>query len=280
MRFLRRTHLNVQDNGSFMAIPTPIKASGSHFYKYSSAAHLEWLKVIVLEHELYLPSLTELNDPTDGRPKLAPLREEEMVSFLHTTWCKDNPNASVAAQRREEEIIRYNVHKHGCATLMRGLSSSLNAELKDYRIYSLSKRYDNLGMWAKYAADHSGYCLEFVNEGPLFAHTLEVIYGDSIQMDVTKPEHRSGYWFFCKRQEWSNEEEVRIILLRGQGKKVKIDPRWLTRIILGWHMSKENQAMIREWTKQRVPELTVVSAHYDEVDQAIRLSDIASAIAP
>ena len=187
-----------------MTIPTPIKATGSHFFKYSSAAHLEWLKVMMLEHELYLPSLTELNDPTDGRPKLALLSEEQMVSFLHNAWCKNNPHATISTQTREEAIIRYNVQLHGCATLTRRMSIILNAELKDYRIYSLSKRYDNLALWAKYAADHSGHCLEFVNEGPLFEHALEVIYGDSIQMDVTNPEHRSGYWFFCKRQEWSN----------------------------------------------------------------------------
>jgi hypothetical protein len=126
-----------------------------------------------------------------------------------------------------------------------------------------------MGLWAKYAADHSGYCLEFVNEGPLFEQTLEVIYGESIQMDVTKPKHRTGYWFFCKRQEWSNEEEVRIILPRSQGTKIRIDPRWLKRIILGWHMSENNQTMIREWAKQRLPELTVVNAEYDEVDQAM-----------
>ena len=53
------------------------------------------------------------------------------------------------------------------------MSELLNAELEGYRIYSLSKRYDNLNLWAKYAADHSGYCLEFANEGPLFEHAKE-----------------------------------------------------------------------------------------------------------
>jgi hypothetical protein len=261
------------------SIPTPIKATGSHFYKYSSAAHLEWLKVMMLEHELYLPSLTELNDPRDGRPKLAPLSEEQMVSFLHTAWCNDHPHASYAARMREKAIIRYNVYLYGCAKLMRGLSNILNKELKDYRIYSMSKRYDNLALWAKYAADHSGYCLEFANEDPLFEHTLQVIYGESVQMDVTDPAHRSGYWFFCKRQEWSNEEEVRLVSIRGQSPKVKIKPPWLKRIILGWRMSADNQSMIREWAKQRVPELIVVNAYYDEADQIIKLGDLATATA-
>jgi hypothetical protein len=91
-------------------------------------------------------------------------------------------------------------------------------------------------------------------------------------MDVTNPEHRSGYWFFCKRQEWSNEEEVRLLLPRDKGSKVIIDPRWLTRLILGMHMPDANRTLIREWAKQRKPELAVVSAYYDELYQTLTLS--------
>jgi len=44
-------------------------------------------------------------------------------------------------------------------------------------------------------------------------------------------------------------------------------------------MPEDNQTMIRKWAKQRVPELTVVNAYFDEVDQAIRIADVASATA-
>jgi hypothetical protein len=48
--------------------------------------------------------------------------------------------------------------------------------MEQFRVYSLSRRFDNLSLWPKYAADHSGHCLEFANEGPLFGeHVLEVI---------------------------------------------------------------------------------------------------------
>ncbi len=100
---------------------------------------------------------------------------------------------------------------HGTATLFRIITESLNSELRDYCIYSMSKRYDNLSLWAKYAEDHSGYCLEFVNEGLLFEKTRDVIYEDTFQMGVSNPEHTNGCWFFYKRPEWSNEEEVRLV---------------------------------------------------------------------
>jgi hypothetical protein len=57
--------------------------------------------------------------------------------------------------------------------------------MSKYKVYCLSKRYDNLGLWVKYADDHLGYCLEFVNEGDFFGHAMDVTYGEFAPMDVT-----------------------------------------------------------------------------------------------
>jgi hypothetical protein len=117
--------------GHFMTIPTPIRATAPRLYKYSSLAspeHLERLRVILQEHELYLPNLTQLNDPADGRPRLAPLSEEQMVSFLYEKLLQRRPNLMRAVQQREEAIIRFNVKKYGMESLQRMLTESLNAE--------------------------------------------------------------------------------------------------------------------------------------------------------
>jgi len=256
------------------AIPLPPKATIPLFYKYSSLAtpeHLERLCVVIQKHELYLPNLDQLNDPADGRPRLAPLTEEQMSSFLCSKLAQRSPHLSLAELAREREIIFYNVKLHGTEPLQRILTNSLHSELKDYRIYSMSKRYNNLSLWAKNAGDHSGYCLEFVKEGPLFDTARDVMYEDSLQMDVNNPSHTNGFWFFCKRPEWSNEEEVRLVLPRGKGSKVKINPRWLKRLILGKSVSEQNERVIRAWARQRVPDLAVVKARYDSVEQTIKI---------
>ena len=54
-----------------MPLPAPRKSTATYFYKYSSPAHLEWLRDILLKHELYLPNLRELNDNNYGLPHLA-----------------------------------------------------------------------------------------------------------------------------------------------------------------------------------------------------------------
>ena len=173
-------------------IPEPLRAAGTHFYRYSGLQEpqrIEWLKTIVLDHELYLPSVSELNDPADGRPLLAPMSEDKMLEFLCAP--NRNPTLTSGAQERVIGMLRHNIHYHGPEALQREMAKLLHQHLAHYGIYSLSKRYDNLGLWAKYADGHSGYCLEFANEGKFFEHAVEVIYGESSLMDVTDPEQRS-----------------------------------------------------------------------------------------
>jgi hypothetical protein len=256
-----------------MTVFTPTKAKGSHFYRYQSAERLDRLKPIILEHLLYLPSVAQLNDPTDCRPKIRPMSEEDMMTFLRNDFIRRNPVLALDLLQQHESTIRMSIGLHGLDWFMRETSKILNAQMEQFRVYSLSKRFDSLSLWAKYAADHTGYCLEFANEGPLFENTMEVVYGEYAPFDLNDSANRSASFLVSKRPEWSNEEEVRLIRARGSGPQVKIDPRWLTRIILGKNMLPENQKQIREWAKQRQPELAVVHAYFDDLHQELRLRE-------
>ncbi len=256
-----------------MTTPIAVRSTVPCFYKYSSAQFLERLKSVLLEHKLYLPTLDQLNDPADGRPKLAVLESEQMVSFLVAAMVRDNPSMSKADRRRHTMILQHNLGVHGMEFFHSELTRLLHRDLESFRVYSMSKRWDNLALWAKYADDHSGYCLEFVNEGPLFDHAKEVIYAEAFPMDVTNREHRNGYWFFMKKPEWSNEEEVRLVRPRTPNNVpgVIIQPEWLARIILGRGMSAQNERQIREWASERIPPLQVVKARFNQVTQGIEL---------
>jgi hypothetical protein len=261
-----------------MTVFEPKKASGSHFYRYQSAAHLEWLEPIILQHLLYIPTVAQLNDPTDCRPKIKPMSEEEMVTFLRNDYIRRNPVLALDLLEKHTALIRERIRSLGMEWFMRELSKIMNEQMEQFRVFSLSKRYDNLSLWAKYAADHTGYCLEFLHEGPLFGeHVLEVIYGEYAPFDLNDSQNRSASFLVHKRLEWSNEEEVRLIRARGSGPRVMIQPQWLTRIILGKNMPPENQKQIRESAKRRDPELLVVNAYFDELHQEIRLKEAGGA---
>jgi hypothetical protein len=89
-------------------------------------------------------------------------------------------------------------------------------------------------------------------------------------MDVNNPDHTNGFWFFCKRPEWSNEEEVRLVLPRGMGSKVKLKPRWLKRLISGKaYPNITSRSFGLGQGNQCLP--SVVKARYDAVDQKLIL---------
>jgi len=259
-----------------MTLPEPRKATAPHFYKYSNAAHPERLKDILHQHEIYLPNLTELNDDNDGLPRLAMQSEDEMISFIYRQFVKNNPDMPKEELQKYELIIRYNVRNHGPAALHPSLVQSLDTQLKDFRIYSMTKRYDMSNLWALYADGHRGYCLEFENVGPMFEHAKDVSYLDlkDMEISITSPDLLNGYFLYCKTRDWECEEEVRLVLSFKDGRsKVRFIPVWLTRIILGKAMSAENKSTIRLWARERKPELAVATTYYDAIRRAIRLRD-------
>lgn len=226
---------------------TPTKATGSHFYRYQSAERLDRLKPLIQEHLVYIPSVAQLNDPTDCRPKIRLLPEDEMVTFLRNDYIRRNPVLALDLLQEHERRIRTSIRTQGLDWFQRELSKILNEQMEHFRVYSLSKRFDNLSLWAKYADGQTGYCLEFANEGPLFnEHVMEVIYGEYAPLDVMDSKNRSAEFLVYKRPEWSNEEEVRLLRTRGSGPIVKIEPQWLTRIITREkHVTRPSEANSR-----------------------------------
>jgi hypothetical protein len=259
-----------------MPLPEPQKSTAPYLYKYSSPDHLEWLRDILLKHELYLPTLCELNDNNDGLPHLALQPEEDMAAYLCANLHSYRPDLSAAELPHERDVIRYNVKHHGRAALQPIMVRILDKELEGYRIYSMTKRYDRMNMWALYAGNHRGYCLEFENTGDLFCHAKDVSYLEKTAMDISidDPTLRKGYFFFCKTKDWSNEDEVRVVQSRvDPHNKVQISAKWLTRIIIGKDVKPEHEDQIREWARLRKPELKVVKAYYDAPSRAIKVKE-------
>jgi hypothetical protein len=190
-----------------MALPKPRRPTCPHFYKYGRP-NLQWLKPVLLEHVLYLPNRTELNDAFDSLPKLAVQSEGEMILFILQGLVKADPSRTLNFLADQERILRFNIGKHGPQAYHPGLVESFDKQLDEFRIYSMTKYYDRMTFWAHYAANHSGYCLEFANDGPLFENVLEVNYLARECMDIliTDPGIRRGDFFFCKTLEWSHEE--------------------------------------------------------------------------
>jgi hypothetical protein len=255
-----------------MTVFTPTRPTVSHFYRYKGPERLDWLEPVILRHEIYIPSVAELNDPLDCRPKIKPMSEEELVTFLKSEYVRRNPILALDLLAQYEQRVREGIRTHGLDWHIQELTDLFYKQTEEFRVYSLSKRWDNFSLWAQYASEHTGYCLEFVNKGELFENAVEVAYGEYPPFDLNDPENRNALFLAYKRRDWSNEEEVRLILRRNQEATVRLnDPRWLTKIILGMKMSAENESQIRDWAKQRQPEVAVVRAYLDKVGHKLLL---------
>ena len=244
----------------------------SHLYKYSPC-DLVWLKPVITRSELYFPNPIELNDPAEAKPRLAKLFLEKICSFLYDVFVLNNPGLSPDVYQRNKAIIEYNGSRFGPQELLKEMSKALNIEFMTVRIYSMSKRPDNMALWAKYADNHKGYCLEFSNSG-LFTAAREVIYGDIADFDPTDPDQINAYFLFQKTLDWQTEEEVRPVAPRGTEPIVRFDFNLLTRIIIGQHMTDMEINVIRKWSNLRSPKLTVVRAEYDAFEHNLNFNPI------
>ncbi|MDD5773183.1 MAG: DUF2971 domain-containing protein [bacterium] len=235
-----------------------IKPKGKHLYKYGSAkdSKISYLESIILKNELYFPRPSELNDPAEGRPKLSNSPKDKFITFIWDSFILDNPNLNLTERVFHYKIIENMVNKSEGDELRNDLCKKMYNELdKNNRIYSLSKRWNNMSLWANYADSHKGYCLEFFNDG-IFKTAFEVNYTDNITpIDVTNMP-MSFIFFFNKKNDWINEEEIRIVTPSLIQPPIKIEPpELLASIILGKDMSIKNEDLIRSWVNKRIPTL-------------------------
>jgi hypothetical protein len=252
-------------------LPQAQRWSGPHLYKYGSK--VDWLEDLILHHRLYIPTVSQMNDPNDSRPRLRKLDRRELARFLVANNIKKHPELAAA---RPEFIALVQQLLTGMDTdeLFRWAVLRVDEDLAARRVYSMSVRWDNTKMWAQYANGHRGYCLEFLNDADdrLFGMARQVIYDDSYEMDLIDDGHISPVWYVFKHPDWRSEEEVRIVLPRKLGGPVfDIPPHILTRVILGKDVSPADNERIRVWASARTPPLPVAITTYDQFTRSFAL---------
>ena len=140
--------------------------AGRHSYsdRYNSIERPEWLERTILQHDIYAPTVTQLNDPADARPRIAVASDRDIARFLVRLWAaaqssgEYRPVGRCAQGRCVGPFPRK--AKRGPGQRSTEASGSVCPVLK---VFSMTRHWDNLALWAKYAANHSGYCLEFAN---------------------------------------------------------------------------------------------------------------------
>lgn len=249
--------------------PMPPRSCGSHFYRYGTTEHLEWLEPVIVEHKLYIPLASTFNDLRDARPRVEEKTAPEWAAYLQTRLPHANLPADQAAFVGQLDEI---VADLGAQKIHEMATSGWHEKTEHHRIYCLSKRWDNLSMWEWYAAKQMGYCLEFART-EIFLDVRDVVYQAPPAYDLTDISNAtSPSWFFYKYPDWSNEEEVRLVLARKQGGPIfDVGPDVLTRVILGEDMINEDVERIRGMALKRTPRVPVATAKWDALHSKFTL---------
>ena len=219
-----------------------------HLYRYRSASEAIFVQSELLG-QIYMPHISELNDPFDS----CSLLESENINHYfnmddfkekieHITGSKI-PDGKLRDDTWSEDMIDYVMSLQGIPDTSKRTAIQLyqidtrrnleetNARLNeivksDYRIACFSETPYNLPMWNHYANAHTGICLEYdtlkFNYNPTLRQRLfPVYYRDELpdvlefmkDMDLKHPpKSLFDYILIHKLNEWSYEREWRLVL--------------------------------------------------------------------
>jgi hypothetical protein len=253
----------------------------------------------ILTGEVKFTPIAELNDPSELNPSLnadaikASLQklrergysEEEFKDLQRQAALLDllAPQPIARAQMlttREDANRRIKESIYDQTSFMEDkMMETTNAISQNVGIFCLSTRYDSLPMWAHYAANASGFVVEFVNlkkhfdwdEKGVLNTPKKVNYDREIASMTFDPRSHESL-FFSKFKDWSYERELRVIRpLNDCYRKEtesgtiyieKIPIENINRIILGWKMKGSEAEFIRNSAQTMNSKAQVVRAKF------------------
>lgn len=231
---------------------------------------------IFTHNEIYFPSPDKFNDPFDSKIRLIPkgTRQQERSFFLEELR-KLYPNAPRRElQGRAKEISKSPELKRQYIERLNKLGTSHITELG---VLSLTENKENILMWAHYAAQHTGFCLEFDAYNLFFARALPVGYDVSLPtLNLIQRHQREDIvdMLLTKAKDWEYEQEWRIVDHENGPGVQSFPEEALTGVILGCRMQDGCKNRIRDWCSKRQPRPTLYQAREKETEFGLNIVDV------
>lgn len=255
----------------------PSRPTHLYKYKYIDNHHPEHSGHIFTHNELYFCAPEAFNDPfecafqvkfSSDKRKNKQFANSALKNQCPTMTRKDRR----AAVRNEQKIFKNPNYPLFVQQVMR-------KGLNKWGVCCLSEIRDSVLMWSHYADKHHGFCLEFSTEEfyvrlpgnrvtPSPVHYTEQYPIAQIIEEVAVKET-----MLTKAKPWAYEKEWRIITPERTG--LHPFPAYcLTGVIFGCRMPEEHQEMIREWCRNREPDLTYYEARESEDSYSLNIVEI------
>lgn len=235
----------------------------SELFKYTKVRHA---KDLLYDNIMYLPQLSELNDPFEG----SLLCDESKVGDFYANSKLDEFMSYIEEELDGEDYDENHFKKLGklCLRIQSydKLSEIRNVLTDEIYVICLSGRKDITSLWAHYADNHRGICIEYdlVNtKNEIFKNLcfpIEYLEDYDLTRDIKYSFNKNSFDLnlkikplLLKAKDWSYEEEWRIILDDSIKDFYPYEPyiKFLKpqKVYMGMDISKKDEKLIKNICK-------------------------------
>jgi Protein of unknown function (DUF2971) len=184
----------------------------------------------IAQNYIFFADRNSLNDPFDSNPELVKLTEnsQEIEKFYN-----------LVANKIAEKSVRANFQENYDLKSFQKYSQEKVPDLiLEFGIACFSMHIMNMPLWANYANNHSGVCLQFniENDSEFFKVLNPIYYHENLNQLEFNPIIENNELlkiFFRKHQSWEYEKEIRVLKdLKG---KYNYNKKALRNVILGYN---------------------------------------------
>lgn len=256
-------------------------------YKYRSLN--EYSIKTLTDGEIYLPSISELNDPFEGSipyvlrikgKKPEDLNASEMFLFMleqaskyHPDWSPEQLHQFAYEEQRAGRILDENHLQVQRDETTKQIDSL-------FGVFSLTSEKNNFLMWSHYADSHKGICIGFNSEilfntvagtlGPV-TYKMEFPVKDFYTEDVFTEHNRL---IATKGEYWEYEKEYRLTKMNAAKSKFNIPLEGIEEVIFGIWVSNQLKLELLEIIKKNIPNCKVFETKLSKKRFELDLSQI------
>lgn len=243
------------DHASYNSIPTPPRLY--KYFEYYAPDEIGWTQRIFKNNEIYFAAPKDFNDPFDSVRRFTyPKSQAERERFWREWVRKSLPHIPEEIADRQ---VKGSVAIGDDIPNMEKICEELTYEMQQSNaVFCMTEKNDNILMWAHYAGQHTGFCLEFATNTPLFSRVRPVIYTRDLPKQdlvefLTVNVQQLPLYLVTKAKDWEYEKEWRLADPGPDPGPQEYPAESLTGVILGCRMDVANREQIRKWCREREP---------------------------
>lgn len=222
-------------------------------YKYrplNLEGQINQLRDYLVESRLWLSSPVAFNDPFDMRGRFT-FEGTPQSKRKHLLNKLNQYRSDLSAKQKELVVSDF----LGGGSFAKSLESIHEAQRKEFGVCAFAGDARNILMWAHYASNHTGVCMQFqvAADISIFSRAISVDYSSDYPVvdyfdDIKKSIIPT---LFRKSDEWKYESERRIVHPSGANCFLAYQPSALTGLILGCQLEGAAEMAIRQLLNER-----------------------------